>query len=80
MKVVQPSTQLMNQILGKTKEKLINRELRLLEEQFKGVFDNANDCMVYLDLAGIILDVNRKSLELVGGVKKDFIGKHFVEF
>jgi len=80
MRVIQANTQSMNQILGKTKEKLINQELRLLEERFKGVFDNANDCMVYLDLAGTILDVNRKGLELVGGVKKDFIGKHFAEF
>jgi PAS domain S-box-containing protein len=80
MKATQVNTQLMNRILVKTKETVINREMRLLEERFKSVFDNANDCMVCLDLAGTILDVNRRGLELVGGAKKDYVGKHFVEF
>jgi PAS domain S-box-containing protein len=80
LRAVQANTQLMTEILGKTEEKLTNHKLRMLEEMFKSVFDNANDCMAYLDLSGKILDVNRKGLALYGGLKRDIVGKHFVEF
>ena len=80
MRGIQANTQTMTTNIGKTDEKLINQKIRLLEERFNGVFENVNDCIVYLDLTGRIIDINKRGLELVGGSKKDFIGKHFVKF
>ena len=80
MRVIQASTQIMPQNIGKTDEKIISQKIRLLEERFTGVFENVNDCIVYLDLTGRILDINKRGLELFGGAKKDFIGRRFVEF
>ncbi len=54
-------------------------EVKLQDEGFKNVFNNTNDCMAYLNLAGRILDVNKKGLELIGDSKKNIVGKRFGE-
>jgi PAS domain S-box-containing protein len=54
-------------------------EVKLQDEGFRDIFNNTNDSMAYLSLAGRILDVNKKGLELVGGSKKNIVGKRFGE-
>jgi PAS domain S-box-containing protein len=49
------------------------------EEKFRNIFESANDCMIYLDSSGRILDVNSKALEVFGGSKKELLGKHFTK-
>jgi PAS domain S-box-containing protein len=53
--------------------------LRKSGEKFRKIFENANDCMLYLDKSGRILEVNRKAMEVFGGSKKELLGKHFAK-
>ena len=53
--------------------------LKRSEEKFRNIFESANDCMIYLDRSGRILDVNRKALEVFGGSKEEALGKHFTK-
>jgi len=46
-------------------------------EKFRSIFESANDCMIYMDIHGKILDVNEKTVEVFGGSKKELLGKHF---
>jgi two-component system sporulation sensor kinase A len=57
-----------------------NKEsLKKAEEKFRSIFENANDCMIYLDATGRILDVNKRAVEVLGGSKKELLGKHFAK-
>jgi PAS domain S-box-containing protein len=48
-------------------------------DEFRSVFESANDCMIFLDNSGRILDVNRKAVEIFGGTKQELLGKHFIK-
>jgi PAS domain S-box-containing protein len=60
-----------------TERKRTEEALRESEEKFRNIFESANDCMIYLDKYGRILDANRKAVEVFGGSKKELLGKHF---
>ena len=60
-----------------TERKQMEEALKRSEEKFRSIFESANDCMIYLDKSGRILDVNRKALEVFGGSRKEVLGKHF---
>ncbi len=49
------------------------------EEKFRNIFESANDAMIYLDMTGRILDVNKKTIDIYGGEKRELIGKHFTK-
>ncbi|HWP82852.1 MAG TPA: PAS domain S-box protein [Bacteroidota bacterium] len=50
-------------------------ELRRREEQYRQLFENANDAiMVFEPVNEIVLDVNRKACELYGFTREEFIG------
>jgi PAS domain S-box-containing protein len=53
--------------------------LRESEEKFKIIFEEACEGIVYLDDAGRVLEVNRKTLEILGQSKEQILGKHFIE-
>ena len=46
-------------------------------EKYRRLFESANDALVYGDLAGRILDVNKRAEELAGMKKEDIVGKSF---
>jgi PAS domain S-box-containing protein len=52
-------------------------ERKRAEERFKNIFENVNDCMIYLDITGRIIDINRKAVEVFGGSKEELLGKNF---
>lgn len=54
------------------------RRLRLIEsdEQYKIIFESANDIILFLDRHGKILDVNSKLEEIGGYSKEDLLGKN----
>jgi len=60
-----------------TEQKKMEKTLKKSEEKFRNIFENANDCLIYLDTSGRILDVNRKTVEVFGGSKGELLGKHF---
>jgi len=51
--------------------------LKKSEEKFRKIFEGANDCMVFLDRFGRILEVYGKAMEVFGGSKEELLGKHF---
>lgn len=78
--VVQGSVEGVHVEEKKTEEELKREEtLRKSEEKFRGFFEKANDCMVYLDRFGRILDVNAKAVEVFGGSREELLGKHFTK-
>ena len=54
--------------------------LRQSEEQFRTIFENANDEIAYLDESGILIDVNRKVADIFGYTREEIVGKNFAEF
>jgi PAS domain S-box-containing protein len=59
--------------------KRAEESLRESEEKFKVIFEEACEGIVYLDDAGRVLEVNRKTLEILGQSKDLILGKHFIE-
>ena len=59
----------------KTKEKVFEGS----EKQFKNIFDNISDGIVFLDKFGKILDINKKTAEIFGGSEKELVGVHFTK-
>ena len=53
-------------------------ELYKEKENFKTIFDNVSDLIVYLDNKGIVLQVNKRSQDLLGIKPKEMVGKHFL--
>jgi PAS domain S-box-containing protein len=49
------------------------------EEKLRNIFDKANECIIFLDKAGRIVDYNQKTLEVFAYSKEEVIGKHFTE-
>jgi PAS domain S-box-containing protein len=59
--------------------KHMEEALKKSEEKFRGIFESANDCIVFLDESGKILNVNRKAVEVFGGLKEELLGRHFTQ-
>lgn len=57
----------------------VNLKLRESEEKFKTIFENADDCLIYLDKTGKILDINKKAVNVFGGSKNEILEKHFTK-
>ncbi len=62
-----------------TEHKKAEESIRISEEKFRKIFENASDCIVYLDKSGRILDANRKALQVFGGSREEALGKHFTK-
>ncbi|MCK5402597.1 PAS domain S-box protein, partial [Candidatus Bathyarchaeota archaeon] len=50
-----------------------------LEDKLRNILEKANDCIIFLDKAGRIIDVNRKTLDVFGYSKGEVLGKHFTD-
>lgn len=50
-----------------------------LDEKSRYIFENAKDAMICLDKKGIIIELNKEALRIVGGSKDESIGKHFTK-
>jgi len=57
--------------------KLTDKVLIESEEQMQAVFEGVRDAIVILDMAGKIVRVNKRVLELLGHGEADLIGKQF---
>lgn len=56
------------------------REVHISSENKLGnSLEKANKCIIYLDKAERILDVNRKTLDVFGYSKEEFLEKHFID-
>ncbi|MEN6428447.1 MAG: PAS domain S-box protein [Phycisphaerales bacterium] len=53
--------------------------LKESEEKFKVIFEEAHEGIAYLDDVGRVLDVNKKTLEILQQTKEETVGKHFIE-
>jgi PAS domain S-box-containing protein len=49
------------------------------EAKLRNILEKANECIIFLDKTGHILDVNRKTSEVFGYSKGEVIGKHFTK-
>jgi PAS domain S-box-containing protein len=67
------------EIIESSERKQTEEALRESEENFRNIFENANDTMIFLDIYGRILDANKKAVEVFGGSKEELLGKHFTK-
>jgi PAS domain S-box-containing protein len=49
------------------------------EDKFRNLFEKANDGFVFVDLSGIIVDINEKAAEIAEKRKEDIVGKSFLD-
>ncbi|MBN2602553.1 MAG: PAS domain-containing sensor histidine kinase [Candidatus Thermoplasmatota archaeon] len=59
-----------------THEKLSNDKIRESQERFKMIFESANDVMVYTDIRGNFLEINKKIKDVFGYEPDELIGKN----
>ena len=62
-----------------TESRKVDEDIRINEEKFRNIFEKASDCLIYLDKSGKILDVNKKSIEVFGGLKSQLVGNNFTK-
>jgi PAS domain S-box-containing protein len=64
-----------------SKESIRQKSILMESEQglFRAVFDNTYELMVVLSTDGLLLDVNRTALNLIGAKREDIVGKPFIE-
>jgi PAS domain S-box-containing protein len=67
------------EIIESFERKQTEEALRESEENFRNIFENANDTMIFLDIYGRILNANKKAVEVFGGSKEELLGKHFTK-
>lgn len=58
----------------------LEETLRKNEIKLKTIFENANDEIIYMDLDGTILEVNKKVEDLFGYKQEEVVGKKYYEF
>jgi PAS domain S-box-containing protein len=63
-----------------TKRKKLELQLKESEEQFKGIFENANDSIVILDKKGFFILANSKFTEITGYNKNEIDNIHFTKY
>ncbi|NQT73336.1 MAG: PAS domain S-box protein, partial [Chloroflexi bacterium] len=63
-----------------TDRKRTEEALQENEMKFRTIFEHANDQIIYLDEAGIIIDVNNRIKDIWGYEREEVIGKHFMDF
>lgn len=63
-----------------TERKLDEKKLLESESRFRTLFEFATDCMLILDMAGRIVDINRTGYERLGYVKQEMLGRKIAEF
>ncbi len=59
--------------------KRLEETLRKNEIKLKTIFENANDEIIYMDLDGTILEVNKKVEDIFGYSPKEVVGKKYYE-
>jgi PAS domain S-box-containing protein len=62
-----------------TERKRMERELRIREERYRDLVENANDVICSLDIDGTITSFNRKGEEVTGYPRDDAIGMRFAQ-
>jgi PAS domain S-box-containing protein len=60
-----------------TERKKMEESLAASEEKYRSLFESANDALVYSDLTGRILNLNKRAEELAGIKKEEILGKSF---
>jgi PAS domain S-box-containing protein len=49
------------------------------EEKFRDLFEKASDGLVFVDVCGMIVDVNQKAAEIAEKKKEDIVGRSFLD-
>jgi len=63
-----------------SKRKKIERQLRISEEKYRDLYDNAPDMYHSVDKNGIIIDCNETEAKMLGYRKDEIIGKKIIDF
>ena len=61
-----------------TEKKKFQETLKMSEEKYRGLMENANDAIISANKDGIIIDFNKKAEEMFGYSREEIIGKPVV--
>jgi len=67
-------------IVSEAKRKEAEENLKITEEKYRHLFEQAPFCIVLTNMDGIILDINFAGEEIFGYKKDELIGKNYLEF
>lgn len=67
------------ELIESSERKKAEEALRKAEEKFRTIFENSNDVITYVDKHGKILDVNKRSEDLLGYKRDEIVGKNFAK-
>jgi PAS domain S-box-containing protein len=59
-----------------TERRAAEEMLRDSEEKYRGIFENSDDVIIYVDKSGKVLDVNKKVEDMVGCKPDELVGKN----
>jgi PAS domain S-box-containing protein/putative nucleotidyltransferase with HDIG domain len=62
---------------SRARQEQVEMKLRESEEELNSIFENAKDCLIFLDRLGRIRRVNEKAVQVYGGTKNELLGKYF---
>lgn len=62
-----------------TAQKIIERKLKLKEEKFQKIFNNAGVGIAILDLNGKLIEINTQLTSFLGYTKQELLGKKFTD-
>lgn len=73
-------TDIKNQlIVSEAKRKEVEENLKITEEKYRHLFEQAPFCIILTNMEGIIIDINFAGQEIFGYKKDELIGKNYLE-
>ena len=62
-----------------SKRMKMEEALRESEEKYRGIFENVQDMIIFVDTRGNLIDINRRTEDVIGYKREELIGRNFLK-